>query len=267
LICAASGSVRTTASVAAGITIFRYSTVSMKTAALGIVCLSSLLFAQQSYKEWSIYGGGPENIRYSKLDQINRENVKNLTVAWTFNTDDEFKGSEMQCNPIVVNGILYATTPKLRLFALDAATGKLRWTFDPNTDRKVTMKARNLGVTYWASGADRRIFFVSRQFLYALDASTGKLMPGFGDAGKVDLREGLGRDPKTLTISATSPGVIYKDLLIIGGLMGETLPSPPGDIRAFDVRTGKIRWSFHTIPHPGEFGYDTWPKDAWLYSG
>jgi quinoprotein glucose dehydrogenase len=239
----------------------------MKYAALGMVWFAPLLFSQQSSQEWPIYGGGAENIRYSKLSQINRENVTKLTVAWTFNTGDDFKGSEMQCNPIVVNGVLYATTPKLRVFALDAATGKERWSFDPNSDRKVTTKARNRGVTYWASGDDQRIFFVSRQFLYALDARTGKTIPGFGNNGTVDMREGLGRDPKTITISATSPGVIYKDLLIIGGLMGETLPSPPGDIRAFDVRTGKMRWSFHTIPHPGEFGYDTWPKDAWLYSG
>src|SRR5689334_19948058 len=129
-------------SIAAEVTAFRYSTVSMKRTALGILWLSSLLFAQQSYKDWTIYGGGPENIRYSKLDQINRENVKNLTVAWTFNTGDEFKGSEMQCNPIVVNGVLYATTPKLRVVALDAGTGKLRWSFDPNAGSKLTIKGR-----------------------------------------------------------------------------------------------------------------------------
>src|SRR5690242_14904943 len=172
----------------------------MKYAALAAAWFAPLLFSQQPSREWPIYGGGAENIRYSQLSQINRDNVKNLTVAWTFNTADEFKGSEMQCNPIVVNGILYATTPKLRLVALDAGTGKLRWSFDPNADRKVTVKGRNRGVTYWGSGADRRIFFVSRQFLYAIDANSGKLMPGFGEAGKVDLREGLGRDPKTITI-------------------------------------------------------------------
>jgi quinoprotein glucose dehydrogenase len=232
-----------------------------------ILLLTPFLCAQERYRTWSVYGGSAENIRYSTLRQINRENVQNLTVAWTFNTGDEFKGSEMQCNPIMVDGVLYATTPKLRLIALDAATGKLRWSFDPSTDDKMKRKQRNRGVTFWRSGDDRRIFFVSRQFLYSIDAATGKPAAGFGEGGRVDLREGLGRDPNTLTISATSPGVIYKDLFIIGGLMGETLPSPPGDIRAYDARTGKLRWSFHTIPHPGEFGYETWPKDGWKYLG
>ena len=173
----------------------------------------------------------------------------------------------MQCNPIVVKGVLYATTPKLRLIALDAATGKLRWSYLAPDERKVQVKARNRGVAYWESGDDRRILFVARQYLYAVDAATGKLVPGFGNAGRVDLREGLGRDPSLIAISATSPGAVYKDLFIISGEMAETLPGPPGDIRAFDTRTGKLRWSFHTIPHPGEFGYDTWPKDAWQYSG
>ena len=229
--------------------------------------IGTVVCADDRYGGWAGYGGGPENIRYSTLHQINRENVQKLTVAWTFDTGDAFSGSEMQCNPIVVNGVLYATTPKLRVVALDAATGKLRWSFDPNVGRKTVGKSRNRGVTWWQDGADRRIFFVSHNSLYSLDAATGKPAPGFGTDGVVDLREGLGRDPATITISATSPGIVYKDLFIIGGLMSETLPSPPGDIRAFDARSGKLRWSFHTIPHPGEFGYDTWPKDAWKYSG
>ncbi len=219
------------------------------------------------YRSWQVYGGGSDSIRYSNLDQINRRNVDKLEVAWTYDTGDAFEGSEMQCNPIVVNGALYATTPRLRVVALDAATGKLRWSFDPNEGAKITHSVRNRGVAYWTDGRDERILFVSRQWLYALDAGTGTPVTSFGTKGRVDLREGLGRDPRDISISATSPGIVYQDLLIIGGLMAEDLPAPPGDVRAFDVRTGKIRWSFHTIPHPGEFGYATWPKDAWKYSG
>ena len=223
--------------------------------------------APSGYRSWPVYGGGPESIRYSNLDQINRENVGKLQVAWTFDTGDAFTGSELQCNPIVANGLLYATTPKLRVVALDAATGKLRWSFDPNDSAKITHSIRTRGVTYWEDGRDQRIFVVSRHWLYALDARSGARAADFGDAGRVDLREGLGRNPREVSISPTTPGIIYRDLLILGSMMSEDLPAPPGDIRAFDVHTGKLRWSFHTIPHPGEFGYDTWPKDAWKYSG
>lgn len=219
------------------------------------------------YREWKVYGGGPDSIRYSTLDQINRKNVRSLEVAWTFDTGDAFTGSEMQCNPIIINGVLYATTPKLRVIALDAATGKLRWSFDPNEGRKVIGKARNRGLTYWEDGQDERIYVAALHFLYALDARTGKLVRDFGDSGRVDLRKGLGRAPQEITISATTPGVIYKDLLILGSIVSEALPAAPGDIRAFDVRTGKMRWIFHSIPHPGEFGYETWPKEAWKYIG
>jgi len=219
------------------------------------------------YREWRVYGGGPGSIRYSNLEQINRRTVARLEIAWTFNTGDAFEGSEIECNPIVVGGVLYATTPKLRVIALDAATGKLRWSFDPNDGVKITHSIRNRGVTYWEDRRDQRIFVVSSHWLYALDAQTGARAGSFGQAGRVDLREGLGRDPHEVSISATTPGIIYKDLLILGGVMSEDLPAPPGDIRAYDVRSGKLRWSFHTIPHPGEFGYETWPKDAWTYSG
>jgi len=234
--------------------------------------LSHAAFAQRhipktGYQDWKVYGGGPESIRYSTLDQINRENVQKLQVAWTFDTGDVFEGSEMQCNPVIVDGVLFATTPKLRVIALDAATGKQRWSFDPNDGAKIPHAVRNRGVTYWEDGHDQRIFVSSRHYLYALDARTGALVTKFGDAGRIDLREGLGRDPPEISISISTPGVIYQDLIILGGLMSEDLPSPPGDIRAYDVRTGKMRWSFHTIPHPGEFGYETWPKDAWKYSG
>src|SRR5579872_1164371 len=229
---------------------------------LALAALLAPLSIHAQYTEWKVYGGGSDNIRYSKLHQIDRKNVTRLQVAWTYDTGDMFPGSEMQCNPIVVDGVLYATTPKLRLIALDAATGTLRWSFDPFAGSKAP-KARNRGVTYW----DQRIFVVARNYLYSIDARTGKLVPGFGEQGRVDLRQGLGRDLESITISATSPGIVYKDLLIMGSLTAESLPSAPGHIRAFDTRTGKIRWTFHTIPQPGEFGYETWPKDAYKYTG
>ncbi len=221
--------------------------------------------------DWPAYAGGPESVRYSALTQIARENVKQLQVAWTFDSGDAYPGSELQCNPIIIDGVLYATTPKVNVIALDAATGALRWRFDPHDGRKVLGKMRNRGLNYWsdAQGQDQRLFVAVRQFLYAIDAKTGKPVPTFGTNGRIDLRDGLrdtGPTPREM-VSLTTPGVVYKDLLIIGSIISETLPAAPGDIRAFDVRTGKLRWTFHTIPHPGEPGYDTWPKDAWQYSG
>lgn len=221
-------------------------------------------------RSWSTYGGGLDNTHYSALTQVNRKNVAKLKVAWTYDTGDAFPGSEMECNPIVVNGTLYATTPKLRAVAVDAATGALKWSFDPNEGHRVINKMRNRGVTFWADpsgGASKRIFFVWRQYLYALDAESGKPIPGFGEEGRLDLRRDLGREPAEQFITDTSPPVVYKDLLIVGSLVSESLPASPGDVRAYDARTGKLRWSFHTIPHPGEFGYETWPPDAWQYIG
>lgn len=215
------------------------------------------------YRDWRTYGGGPESIRYSALRQIHRGNVHKLRVAWSYDTGDAFEGSEMQCNPIVVDGVLYATTPKLRVIALDAATGRLLWRFDPHGGAPVRTRFRNRGLTY----ANGRIYVAVRQWLWALDAKTGKPVASFGHNGRVDLREGLGRDPATLNVSATTPGIVYRDLLILGSIVPEDLPSAPGDIRAYDLESGKLRWSFHTIPHPGEFGYETWPPEAWKYSG
>jgi quinoprotein glucose dehydrogenase len=222
------------------------------------------------YRGWAAYGGGPDNIHFSSLKQINRENVGRLSMAWSYETGDALEGSDMQCNPVVVAGVLYATSPKLRVFALDAATGKELWSFDPNEGRRAR-RGRNRGITYWESGPEsekqQRIFFSHQNWIYALDAQTGRPVKGFGDAGRVDLRVGLGRDPQTLTIGLTTPGVIYQDLLIVGSLVNEGLPSAPGHIRAYDVRTGQLRWTFHTIPQPGEYGYETWPKEAWKYAG
>ena len=219
-----------------------------------------------TWRSWKVFGGGPDNIHYSKLDQINRDNVHSLQVAWTFDTGDQHPKSEMECNPIVVDGSLYATTPTGDVVALNAATGTLLWRFSANEDLGNVGKVRTRGVTYWSDGNDKRIFVGVRQYLVALEAQSGKLIASFGNAGRIDLREGLGRNPLNW-VSLTSPAVVYKGLVIVGGLMSETLPASPGDIRAYDARTGKPRWSFHTIPHPGELGYETWPKTAWTYSG
>ena len=212
-------------------------------------------------QDWPVYGGSPENTHYSNLAQINRSNVKQLTVAWTFDTQEE---GGLQTSPLVVDGVLFGITPTQKIFALDAATGKLLWKFDSGI--RGTQPDR--GLAYWSAGNDKHIFVAVANFVYALDAATGKPVPSFGNLGRLDLRENLGREPASAqSIFMTSPGVVYKDLLIVGGRNPETLPAPPGDVRAFDVRTGKLRWAFHTIPRPGEFGYDTWPKDAWKTSG
>jgi quinoprotein glucose dehydrogenase len=214
----------------------------------------------QNY-DWPVYGGNASGTHYSPLSQINRGNVKSLRVAWTYDTGES---GGLQTSPLIVDSVLYGITPSQKIFALDAATGKLLWKFDSG----VPGTQPDRGLAYWSEGADKRIIIGVMHFVYALDAATGKPIPSFGQNGRVDLREGLGREPASQQfVALTSPPVVYKDLLIVGGRNPETLPAPPGDIRAFDVRTGKLRWTFHTIPHPGEFGYDSWPRDAWKTSG
>ncbi len=214
-----------------------------------------------SSQDWPRYGGTPEGNHFSPLTQINRSNVSKLKVSWTFDTAEE---GGLQTNPLIVNGVLFGITPTQKIFALDAANGKLLWKFDSGV--KGTQPDR--GLAYWSSETSARILVGVMNFLYALDAATGKPIPEFGDKGRIDLRENLGREPASAnSIVLTSPGLVFEDLIIVGGRNPETLPAAPGNIRAFDVRTGKLRWSFHTIPQPGEFGYDTWPRDAWKTSG
>jgi quinoprotein glucose dehydrogenase len=217
-------------------------------------------------RDWPV-SGGPGGVRYSTLTQINRDNVSKLQRVWQFDSHDEFEGSEMECNPLVLDGVVYATTPRLRVVALDAESGKLLWDFDAHKGTPIKQKQRNRGLVYWGDGNERRIFVGIDSYIYALNASTGKPVASFGDNSRIDLHTGLGDAAKSLTVEATSPGVVYKDLLIQGTLVAEDLPAAPGHIRAFDVRTGKVRWMFHTIPLPGEFGYDTWPKDAYQRIG
>ena len=239
--------------------------------AAGLVCLAARAAAaepRQSQREWPVYGGDAAGTKYSALDQINRANVRRLKPAWVYRCDDMRRqpASTIECNPIVVDGVVFLTTSGLKVVALDAADGRLRWMFDPWNGQGG--RGVNRGVTYWAGGDDRRIFYVAGNVLYALNATNGQPIPGFGSGGKVDLRDGLDRDVFFLSVTATSPGIVYRDLLIMGSVVGEgPNPSAPGHIRAYDVRTGQRRWIFHTIPHPGEFGYETWPPEAWKTVG
>jgi glucose dehydrogenase len=209
---------------------------------------------------WPAYGGGIDGDHYSSLEQINRANVHRLKPAWTFSTGE--KGN-LEVNPLIVGRTLYAYTPGEVVIALDAATGKLKWKFDSGI--RATQPSR--GVTYWTDGSRARIFAGVMNFLYCLDAETGKPIASFGENGRIDLRKDLRGDYQDQSIALTTPGVLYKDLIIVGGRNPETHPAPPGDIRAYDVHTGALRWTFHTIPHPGEPGYETWPPDAWKTAG
>jgi quinoprotein glucose dehydrogenase len=232
-------------------------------AAYAAGCLFLLAQGCSKSGDWPIYGGTTDNTRYSTLDQISPANVKQLKVAWTYDTHDAFQGSEFQPNPIVIDGVLYATTPKLRVVALDAATGREIWTFDPNKIDPKTGRFRHRGVTVYRD----RVFVTHRNNLWALDRKTGTPIPTFGDSGRVDLRKGLDRPYESQSVSASTPGVMFEGLYIVGSSVSESLPSSPGDIRAYDAMTGKMQWIFHTIPRPGEFGYDTWPPDAYKVSG
>lgn len=217
------------------------------------------------YRTWRHYKGDRTSSTYSALDQINRTNVSQLEVAWTYHTGD--RGPTIECNPLVVGGVMYVTSPALKVIALDAATGEEQWRFDP-FDGPEEARGVNRGVTYWEDGGDERLFMVAGPWLYALDAATGQPLPAFGTDGRIDLRDGLGREPPVPRVTASSPGIIYKDLIIMGSSVGEgPQPAAPGHIRAYDVRTGEQVWIFHTIPPPGEVGHETWPEDAWKTAG
>lgn len=229
-------------------------------AIVAVTAGAALAAAPGDYRTWSAYGGGPEQIRYSSLRQINRANVSRLQVAWTYDTGE--KGT-LQTQPVVVRDVLFGYTPSHKAFAIRADTGAHLWTFDAG----ITETGANRGVMYWEHGADRRVFAAVGNYVYALAAGTGRPIESFGDHGRLDLRRDLGRDPASQGVRLTSPGVVYRDLLILGGRVGEGLPTSPGHVRAYDVRSGVLRWIFHTIPHPGEFGRETWPADAWQYGG
>jgi quinoprotein glucose dehydrogenase len=210
-------------------------------------------------------------MRFSALDQVNRSNVARLKVAWVHHTGDKLDrpATTIECTPIVIDGTMYITTARLQVRALNAATGKMRWNFDPYAgSQSLRPRGVNRGVSFWEDGKDKRIFAAIQAHLYCLNATTGQLIQSFGEKGVVDLKKNFDRDMTNLFYKCTSPPVLYEDLIIVGGGGGEgPRPTGPGHIRAYDVYTGKRRWIFHTIPFPGEFGYDTWGPDCWKKTG
>src|SRR6201995_4449147 len=217
--------------------------------------LAATLPAMAADKDWAIYGGTSQGNRYSTLTQINKANVAGLTQAWRF---DMAAAGDPQTHPLAIDGMIYAYTPDLKVIALDGASGKLVWTFDSGVEARGAQR----GLTWLEDRSGKRLFASVMNYLYALNPATGKPIPSFGRNGRIDLRT----DEK-FYVSLTTPGVIFKDMIITGFRTGESAPAQAGDIRAFDVHTGRLRWGFHPIPLPGEYGYDTWPRDAWKTAG
>jgi quinoprotein glucose dehydrogenase len=220
--------------------------------------------------DWAVYRGDPKANQYAPLAQIHAANVHTLVPAWEYHTGDASQRSTMHVNPIVVNGVMYITTPSLKAVALDAGTGRELWSFDPSkyNEGGAVIRLRNRGVVYWKGNGGERIFHFVKDRVYALDARTGRLIPSFGRAGHIDLRENLGVDPATVGLEMTSPGAIYRNLLILGSRVNETYDASPGHIRAYDAATGQLVWIFHTIPRDGERGHDTWKwVDGETYGG
>jgi quinoprotein glucose dehydrogenase len=209
---------------------------------------------------WPTYNGGVTGDHYSPLDQITTANVQNLKEVWRF---DAGTSGSVQTNPLVVGRTLYGYSSTLQVIALDAATGKQLWQFNSGINGQQPSR----GFTYWTDGKESKLFAYIMNFLYALDPATGKPIKAFGENGRLDMRKDLGSDYAQNAVALTTPGVLYRDLLILGFRAPETNPAPRGDIRAYNVRTGKLAWSFHTIPHPGEKGYKTWPEGSWKTAG
>lgn len=239
-----------------------------------LLILSALFGCQKNSSfecEWPSYQGGDGRNQYSELAQLTVENVSELEVAWTYSAGDLEGRTQIQCNPVIRDGILYGTSPKLSVFALNAATGEELWRFDPNKALQEAGETVNYhvnrGVALWESGVDRRIFMTLGSWLFCIDAKTGKLAQSFADQGRVSLRTGLGERAQDLYVIATTPGTIFENTLILGTRVSENVDAAPGHIRAFDVRTGKVVWTFHTIPEPGQLGSDTWPEGYHEFAG
>jgi len=227
---------------------------------------------KSAHTKWSVAGGSKENIHYSSLTQIDTSNVGDLKIAWIYYSEnrDSSRYGAMECNPIIIDSVLFGVSPKLKLFAINASTGKELWTFNPadsiaNKTWHRSSVNMNRGVTYWGEGEDKRIIYTVGPIALEVNATTGKLITEFGKDGGINLANGLGRDSTKVFIAPTSPVMVYKNLFFLSGLVGD---ETPGHIRAFDVKTGKQKWIFHTIPYPGEAGYETWEDtSAYKYMG
>ncbi|MDQ1471727.1 MAG: quinoprotein glucose dehydrogenase [Bryobacterales bacterium] len=231
---------------------------------LGICFFLATALTAQTHKTWADYGGAPDSAQYSGLTQINRSNVAKLKRAWSYPTTD---GNKYFFNPLIADGLMYVMARSNSIVALDPATGREVWVHSTGPNNAIIT---NRGLNYWESPdhKDHRLLFAVNNLLQAIDAKTGKPIRTFGHNGTTDLREGLGRDPKTIAlVQSTTPGKVFENLLVLGSATNQEYDSAPGDIRAYDVRTGQLAWSFHTVPHPGEYGYETWPKDAWKTIG
>ncbi|WP_232826009.1 outer membrane protein assembly factor BamB family protein [Chitinophaga alhagiae] len=217
--------------------------------------------------EWPAYNGGNKAQKYSTLKQIDTANARHLRVAWQYRTGDAdtAKGSQIQCNPLVVNGMLYGISPRLKLFALQAATGAPQWVFDPFEKSEAANVNNARGLAYYADGdSSARLFYTAGAFLYCINAANGRPVQTFGSNGRIDLHDHLGEAAKNLYVTSTSPGMIYKDQIMVGTRVSEGADAAPGHIRSYNVHTGQMQWIFHTIPQPGEFGHETW-KDPQAY--
>jgi quinoprotein glucose dehydrogenase len=240
--------------------------------------------AQQGAKDgqWRSYGGDNGSTKYSPLDQINQDTVKDLRIAWRWRSPDNAlrKGDAglypfiYEATPLMVNGVLYTSTSFSLAAALDGATGKTLWVYDPKSyaaGRPTNLGFVHRGLAYWTDGKDERLFLATgNAFLIALDARTGQPCPDFGDHGKIDLTKGLRRPVERRLYAVTSPPVICRDVVVMGSSIFDLPPSlemPPGDVRGFDARTGKLLWTFHTVPQEGEFGNQTWENGSWKYTG
>ncbi|NYJ28214.1 PQQ-binding-like beta-propeller repeat protein [Allomuricauda sp. ARW1Y1] len=241
----------------------------------GLVTVLLLVNCKQeeslSTNTWTTYKADEKSTSYSPLDQINISNVNQLTNVWTFNADDLDDGEEpavsSQANPIIIDGVMYANSRNQTVYAINAATGEKLWDFKALGEGEPTAASR--GVTYWEDedGDDKRILYSAGNYLLAINAETGEAITSFGENGKVNLNLGVRDDPEKISVTLTTPGSIYDNLIIIGSRLPDYYGAPPGYVRAYNAKTGERVWTFHTIPHPGEPGYETWPPDAYKYAG